>query len=224
MPGDSTAYPDMPGAAAHQDNPPQYESIPHVHRMRHYASSVWEAIKPNACFAFDSSLALRDSTATAESQWEGRLHVKTLDLLRLMRDGFHWTTANFDITSNYILMDIDNAKEDTIYSGWTCSRSYFLSDLGDEPYWTAKLVVYARNTGVLSKFRPTQLSLENMRSVSAWREDVRRGIQQWIYDWDVEGPEEAFNAIYDDMPLEGWWPWPKHGDNVVLGSESSDGD
>ena len=32
-----------------------------------------------------------------------------------------------------------------------------------------------------------------------------------IYNYRKDKPEESFNAIYDNMPLEGWWPWPRIG-------------
>lgn len=30
-----------------------------------------------------------------------------------------------------------------------------------------------------------------------------------VYMYDVFRPKENINAIYDDMPLGVWWPWPK---------------
>lgn len=30
-----------------------------------------------------------------------------------------------------------------------------------------------------------------------------------VYNFERETEMDDVNTIYDEMPLEGWWPWPK---------------
>lgn len=61
----------------------------------------------------------------------------------------------------------------------------------------------ARELSVLSAFRIEDL--ENNMFVAGAKNERRRV----VYFFDARDPESNFNVIYDDMPLEGWWPWPK---------------
>ncbi|GKT63972.1 hypothetical protein ColTof3_11311 [Colletotrichum tofieldiae] len=217
------ADPETPNASSHQAAPPRYDSLSHMHRVQHFDSPAWQDLTPNACFVFYSSLPDGENTAAAELQWEARLRVKARDVPRLMREGFHWTAANFDFEATYIQLDLDDDNDALETVGWTCSRNFFLSDLGDDPHWTARLAVYAQNTNVLSRFRITDLTLDKMGWASAWKEGGMGDSSQWLYDWNFDESEGSFNAIYDDMPLEGWWPWPKCDDDALLESGSADG-
>ncbi|KAF6844227.1 hypothetical protein CMUS01_01282 [Colletotrichum musicola] len=64
-------------------------------------------------------------------EWEVRLLVKTRDLARLMREGFHWSTANVRPEMTYIEPYLQDASLREV--GWFCSRNYYLSDLGSNP-------------------------------------------------------------------------------------------
>ncbi|KAH7034610.1 uncharacterized protein B0I36DRAFT_316628 [Microdochium trichocladiopsis] len=76
-----------------------------------------------------------------------------------------------------------------------------------EPLWVAKLEVYARELYVLSHFNPGQdLSREDMTLAIAGNEPE---FSEFYYQWDKSGSEHCFNAIYDQKPLSGWWPWPR---------------
>jgi hypothetical protein len=37
-----------------------------------------------------------------------------------------------------------------------------------------------------------------------------------VYFWSKWRPEWNYNALYDDMPMEGWWPWPKKETSVLI--------
>lgn len=212
-----------PDATPEQAAPPQYDSISHVHRVQHYDSPEWQDLDPNACFGFHSLLPDDDDDDDTELEWEARLRVKARDLPRLMREGFHWSAANFDFEASYIQTDLSGEEETIRMAGWTCSRSFFLSDLGDDPRWAAKLVVWAQNTGVLSRFKIADLTPDMMSWAFAWRKSRQCDGPQWLYDWDCDEPQDSFNAIYGEMPLDGWWPWPKRDDDTMLEFGRTDG-
>ncbi|OHW94377.1 hypothetical protein CSPAE12_07000 [Colletotrichum incanum] len=86
-----------PNAVPHQTAPTQYDAISHVHRVQHYDSPAWQDHDHNACFVFYLSLPGGDNTEVDVLEWEARLRVKARDVPRLMREGFHWTVANFDL-------------------------------------------------------------------------------------------------------------------------------
>ncbi|KAK8131740.1 hypothetical protein PG984_008178 [Apiospora sp. TS-2023a] len=65
--------------------------------------------------------------------------------------------------------------------------------------------VHAEKVTPLSRFRPGQLTPE--RHLTAVLARATNGAP--VYSWCSWAPDEAYNALYDDMPMEGWWPWPK---------------
>ncbi|KAF9872230.1 aldehyde dehydrogenase (NAD+) [Colletotrichum karsti] len=147
-------------------------------------------------------LSGKEATETrACLKWEARLEVKAKDMPRLMREGFHWTTANCHRESTYVNNEIEAGPRE---EGWKCARYYFLSDLGKDPYWTAMLVVLARDIQTLAQFR-----IDTLRPDMVYTVIGSNAKSQWIYRFDTLDPSQNFNAIYDDMPLEGWWPWLK---------------
>lgn len=145
-------------------------------------------------------------------EWEVRLRVKTRDLARLMREGFQWTTENVCPDMTYIEPDLQ--EEALTRVGWSCSRNYYLSDLGNNPYWAAKLIVCARNLDVLSRFKVSDLR-QHMIS-QAFARNGEDG--PFSYRYRPYNPHLNFNAIYGDFPLEGWWPWPKRQSTDITGT------
>lgn len=57
---------------------------------------------------------------------------------------------------------------------------------------------------VLRYIKPSNLSIQMVYDAWAWSIN-----DKIIYEYTSWKPEDNFNAIYDDMPMEGWWPWPK---------------
>ena len=55
----------------------------------------------------------------------------------------------------------------------------------------------------LSGFRVDMLSKEHVHKAHAWNAQ-----KQLVYLFECNWPGYCYNAIYDDMPLRGWWPWP----------------
>ncbi|KAI0850647.1 hypothetical protein F5Y00DRAFT_268384, partial [Daldinia vernicosa] len=155
-----------------------------------------------------------DATKPYETQlWCGQINIKCDNVPQLMLEGLHWTTDNvlweegyvadlFETSAVYIHPD---TLEDLFKAGRTMGRHYFLQDMQQEPpRWIAHLQIHAEFYETLAGFKLGELSIENVRSVFAWG-----GRRECIYSWTKEEPWDAYNAIYDDMPMDGWWPWPK---------------
>lgn len=135
--------------------------------------------------------------------WKAILEVTADDLPRLMREGFHWTAANIHPEEGYVETDLvpDPHKTEEGYGDY--SRKYFLADLAREPQWAAWLTIYASKLEVLSRFKVQDLTPDLVTSA----EGLNKG--RLVYAYESLDPRENFNSIYDDMPMEGWWPWPK---------------
>ncbi|KAI1177872.1 hypothetical protein F4777DRAFT_540691 [Nemania sp. FL0916] len=143
---------------------------------------------------------------TPEGQpWVARILVKCPDIPRMMREGFHWTDENILPEEGYIKLE----REEKAFR-W--KRNYFLADLQHPRRWVARVFVEASNLKTLSDFK---LSHHLSKATVIW---CRAWAQAWgkdnlmIYNFEYDDPEYSFNAIYDDMPLDGWWPWPKAGE------------
>ncbi|KAI0379402.1 hypothetical protein F5Y04DRAFT_282824 [Hypomontagnella monticulosa] len=143
--------------------------------------------------------------------WMGLLHVKCDDMAQLMRDGFHWTTQNVQREDGYYgttsaCTDHNpNDKEWLLHCGFYETRHYFLRDLQhNPPRWVANFKFHAREREILTRIRLEYLTVERIFRAKAFGDAC-----ETIYEFRRYQPERNFNAIYDDMPLDGWWPWPK---------------
>ncbi|KAJ0358734.1 hypothetical protein COL154_008895 [Colletotrichum chrysophilum] len=200
--------------------PPNRNSLSHPHRVQHYDSQPWKNIEPQAIFAWNSPHPLAPQTGT-EPRMQVRLCVKTTDLKRLMREGFFWATENFNFKATYThTFDPRKEPKQLAQMGWTCARNFFLSDLEDDPFWTAKMSVYARDRVTLDSFAVTGLSRKNMSWARAWAKDGTSGYVEDLYKWVCGSPESSYNKIYGNLPLDGWWPWPKADDDEMLHLEA----
>ncbi|KAF4813691.1 hypothetical protein CGCSCA5_v008240 [Colletotrichum siamense] len=188
--------------------PPPYQSISHAHRVQHYDSEQWQGLEPTASFAWESPYFGKAHAVAGAPHWEVRLRVKSRDLRRLMREGFHWDMSNFDFEATYTQTHLGGEKPSLFKKRWTCRRNFFLSNLGDKPYWTAKLTVFAREISVLKDFEVADITRENMSWACAWTPKANGGTQQ-VYSWLHDNPSNTWNNIYGDLALDGWWPWPK---------------
>lgn len=145
--------------------------------------------------------------AEKPTPWAAFLAVTTSDAARLMREGFHWDEHNVMPELSFINHNNDKTQAQ---AGFRYKRIWDLADRGPERLWRARLVVYGRDTPTLARFRishvePRGVTRAFVRSPRD-RCDEHRGL---VYYFSVERPELNVNAMYDDMPLEGWWPWPK---------------
>ncbi|KAH9987442.1 hypothetical protein F4779DRAFT_285264 [Xylariaceae sp. FL0662B] len=137
--------------------------------------------------------------------WFGQILVKCRDVPLLMREGFHWTTANVIREEGFI----EKPRPEVVGLGkpnheCTITRNWFMRDLQQPSRWTACLQAHCPNRAVASKIR-----------LDSWTPDMVKVCWSWglsgkgIYQFDTRAPQDAYNTIYDDMPLKGWWPWPK---------------
>ncbi|KAI0452878.1 hypothetical protein F5B21DRAFT_515718 [Xylaria acuta] len=167
--------------------------------------------RPSLVFKFcpDPSRFLTPSC----QDWVAFLEVKCVDVPRLMREGFHWDASNVIKEEGYI----EYGKKNPNINAWTVAsaRWYFLTDTHQPRRWIASLDVRASDVNILYNFNLSQLSRELVRSV--WAENRNR---QQIYGYRsytrrdrlynaAESPMIGFNMIYDKMPMEGFWPWPR---------------
>ncbi|KAI0161013.1 hypothetical protein GGR52DRAFT_155721 [Hypoxylon sp. FL1284] len=137
--------------------------------------------------------------------WYARMDVKCRDVPLLMCEGFHWTTANV-VKEDGMIRDAHPLLPPLGVGLRRCTvtRYYTLRDLQKPPRWTACLRVHAAALEVLSGIRLETWTPDMIRDARAY------GLQRaLIYQYLEHRPNDNFNAIYDDMPLSGWWPWPK---------------
>ncbi|KAI8949607.1 hypothetical protein F4801DRAFT_591005 [Xylaria longipes] len=145
--------------------------------------------------------------------WIACLVVKCFDVPRLMREGFHWDASNVIKEEGYI----EYGNKDPNVATWesASTRWYFLTDTHQPGRWIASLAVEASDVNILYNFDLNQLSRELVKSVLALNQN-----QQHIYRYRAhafpdkfyniaERPMLGFNMIYDKMPMEGFWPWPR---------------
>lgn len=142
------------------------------------------------------------------------MDVITMDLPRLMREGFHWTEGNVDRSRGYFSSDIPPWERSNY--GAVSSRVFCIlyhpgafeeegkDDQNTDLDWVVKLVVYGQAGADLPSFRLSHLSPDNIYCADAFTI-----VKRLVYKYDAPYPESSLNAIYDDMPMEGWWPWPK---------------
>ncbi|KAM3564670.1 hypothetical protein MY1884_000611 [Beauveria asiatica] len=140
--------------------------------------------------------------------WYAELTLKVNDVAALLKNGLFWSEDNIDSTDNFFV-DGNNAPHPGsawIYPLHRHGRYYKLIDT-ESAQWHGTLMVRAHTMSMLRQFRPRQLSLANVRFVSAKNPQGRA-----VYHFDSVESDRCFNAILDDTPLEGWWPWPKKED------------
>lgn len=165
------------------------------------------AIYPAAC-------ASPNPAEHSPPTWVAFIWLRTEDLARLMRDGFYWDASNVIKEAGFLTREKRNKLPwwgPTIdFPGnpaeFHC-RHFSLRSSGDGPNWTASLTVWtAGATGikVIRRFRLSDLCPENIMYGRANDNNGRA-----VYGFDRCRDDCFFNCIYDDMPLRGWWPWPK---------------
>ncbi|KAI1119268.1 hypothetical protein F5Y14DRAFT_127740 [Nemania sp. NC0429] len=141
--------------------------------------------------------------------WIAHMDVKCDDVPLLMREGFHWDASNVIKEEGYF--DDSEIRDGKVLP----KRCYFLADIHQPRRWIAFLRVYAYDANILHNFDLSLLSPELIRCASA---DNQYG--QRIYKYQAytapdkssrisEIPMIRFNTIYDKMPMEGFWPWPR---------------
>ncbi|KAM0438659.1 hypothetical protein ACHAPT_001415 [Fusarium lateritium] len=156
---------------------------------------------------------LRDETPLNQlTGWTACLDLVTCDLPAMMRDGLFLTWQNVRVGENHAKMTYTEGLGDL------CNRCYTVAD----STWSGNLNVCAWTTEGVANFRIHHLSADKVFYVSVGNQKGER-----VYFYDVRDPKNNANFMYDDMPLEGLWPWPKKArgpkDEKVVKDEGGDG-
>ncbi|KAJ8130731.1 hypothetical protein O1611_g2897 [Lasiodiplodia mahajangana] len=145
--------------------------------------------------------------------WAARLSVKCGDIPRLMRDGFYWDSRNVVNEDGFIRQGWTVGSDIPRSDGrqWCGSRRYFLKDLQQPPRWTASIRVLALHETTLYHFDLGELTRERIQRGKACGrgQNIQSADVDLIYKYYYDRPQSCFNAIYDNMPMEGYWPWPR---------------
>ncbi|PNY25074.1 Uncharacterized protein TCAP_04999 [Tolypocladium capitatum] len=194
------------GPSLAQDSDADSDSNSDLHAISEKCPPDWQTGPFNLQMAFISNAKAHFANDARNVAWEARLEVHTKDIFRLMKQGFYFTEANVRKRKGYFVLDENSIAAHASNCGWSRARVYHLTDRPEDGnrQWIAVLRVYARELSVLSDFRVRYLSADKLHITRAYNQ---KG--QVIYDYDVKHPRESFNAVYNNRPLGGWWPWPK---------------
>ncbi|KAL2759348.1 hypothetical protein ACRALDRAFT_2023564 [Sodiomyces alcalophilus JCM 7366] len=142
--------------------------------------------------------------------WVAIMWLSTEDLARLMRDGFHWDENN--VIKEVGFMTYEPRGQLPWWAPIDCfpgnplalrCRHYSLRS-SEGPNWTASLTVWSPEETSFGSFRLSHLHPDNVIHGRARDTDGRL-----VYHFSKHLDDYCWNFIYDDMPLGGWWPWPK---------------
>ncbi|KAI1209807.1 uncharacterized protein F4807DRAFT_91105 [Annulohypoxylon truncatum] len=204
-PGPGTTHSPMAEVA-----PPEYCNLPvpppATHGQFYFETQTKETIEIALC---------PDPPNTPRAPlWYARLFFKCDNVPQLMREGLYWSLNNVQWEDGYISADgpyephneLDGTINEWLQSkGLKLSRNYFLRDLQMPCRWVARFQIYAAEFKTLADVRLEELSMDDIRHTFAWSV----GGKEYVYGYQALQPEQSYNAIYDDMPMGGWWPWPK---------------
>jgi hypothetical protein len=142
-----------------------------------------------------------------KAPWAALFNVHCQDVPRLMRDGFFWSVDNVLPEEG----SMPPPRTEWAAKGFRYTRRWILSDKsnnnGGTPRWVGRLVVISPSVELLARFRVQNLSPNQICSANAWDSD-----SDLVYNYNCRVSGQNFNCIYDDEPLEGWWPWPEKGE------------
>ncbi|KAI1186065.1 hypothetical protein F5B17DRAFT_441350 [Nemania serpens] len=198
--------PQYEGSAPNRENKPfripngdnQQQPGPAVNGTRFREDTQHQTIK--FIFCPDPSICW-----TAQD-WGAILHIKCSDVPRLMREGLYWDTDNIITEDGYVqrVPDLLSSNFQRVQKAWVGIRYYFLTDLQQPPRWTASIEVYLLSYETLHSFDVSQLSRDKIRFGEALNQS-----RELIYEYYHDRPQLCHNAIYNNMPMEGQWPWPR---------------
>ncbi|SPN98383.1 uncharacterized protein DNG_01428 [Cephalotrichum gorgonifer] len=135
--------------------------------------------------------------------WVAILIVRATDLPALMKRGFHVSKDNVQKGKGFFKLGSDVPTRAQSL-GLLHTRRYVLAAGALQPGWSAAMTVYARSIRDLSEFRAENPTAGNVAAAVGYNER-----NEIVYNYSSTNPEANFNAVYDDMPMEGWWPWPR---------------
>lgn len=133
-------------------------------------------------------------------QWGAVVSLTTRNLPELMKSGLYIRQENVirqDSHMEYIPGQLGDVKP------W--ARHYEIRG----PGWAGHLKVATFNSKWLAEFRVEHLTVDRVHDVSVVDE-----LGRYCYSYCAMESKLIYNCIYDDMPLNGLWPWPR-GEDVV---------
>ncbi|KAM5343543.1 hypothetical protein ACJ41O_012080 [Fusarium nematophilum] len=131
-----------------------------------------------------------------DEEWAAQLDLVTWDLPGVMHNGLYVTAENVKELENHLVEAWSHE-----HKRWISDRSYSVVD----SRWSGRLNVCAWHPGPVSKFRIHHLSAEKVFSAI-----VGSSERDTVYWYNLHAPKDNLNCIYDDMPIDGLWPWPRH--------------
>ncbi|KAI0097467.1 hypothetical protein GGR51DRAFT_578142 [Nemania sp. FL0031] len=146
--------------------------------------------------------------------WFATLLVKCGDIPRLMREGFYWDVRNVRHEDGFVreFQPVQSIPTRLDGRGWCGVRYYYLED-SQRPFlrWTASIQVLAIHEITLYNFSLSLLSRERIQLGQACgrTQSIESAGAYLVYQYLCYEPRACFNAIYGNMPLEGYWPWPR---------------
>ncbi|KAI8713007.1 hypothetical protein NCS52_01243800 [Fusarium sp. LHS14.1] len=152
-------------------------------------------------FTFGQNIdELRNGTSFDQlTGWTASLDLVTRDVPSMMRDGLFLTQGNVDEKENHV------KQTHTKGIGNLHNRCYTVTS----STWSGHLYVCAATVRPVANFRLHHLSADKVFTAS-----VGNHGGDTVYRYDVRRPENNANYMYDDMPMEGLWPWPRKEEGV----------
>lgn len=147
---------------------------------------------------------LSDPARVRESWWEANVDVSVKSLPESMRQGWSWSEDNIDRAGGQLIVKMSDLDQIQQEAGWCCGRRYKLVDRAEDPQWEAVVWIYAKDLQSLSCVKVNDLLYE--KAYATWATNENNCL---AYLFHRRSPLLNFNAIYDEMPLTGWWPWPR---------------
>ncbi|KAM0563130.1 hypothetical protein ACHAPJ_000844 [Fusarium lateritium] len=156
-------------------------------------------------FGSDAELLRKEGHIDKANGYSAHLLLKTTDIVGLMRDGLDLTPENIKVEENHLERRYEEQEQ-----RWYWYRHYTLVD----PRYSGFLTVRAWDRKVTSKFRVDDLSADKV-----YLAVVGNKSEDFVYHFDLFHPEVNANYIFDDMPMEGLWPYPRKDDVKKNGKE-----
>lgn len=139
--------------------------------------------------------------ACNDSDWIAVMNTTTTNLSKLMQGGFSWSDNNVDGNDGYFEQHEEGIDQSYRAAGFRCSRHYTLKDNAEDPIWSAKLCIIARELSILTKFDLSKLTLDHLAKVEATDCQGRA-----VYFYSTDEELMHFNAVCNDRLLTGLWP------------------
>ena len=152
-----------------------------------------------------------DPTDFKASIWVASLSVKC-NLVDLMRGGFFWSEDNIEVEKTYVIKEKDPEWKENPYSHHQILSLQDTRTTG----WTAQVRISANSYGALAMCKFAELD-----HTSIYQTYGHNSENKLVYHF-LRSKHESINCIFGDMPLEGFWAWPRADDDK--GPRKSDED